>query len=387
MLSRRAHHLASHSIPTSCGWQLQWRSKSSHARIAKGDDLGPTRSGDYQTFRARRDGGGKELPLPPLLDPLVIERRALWEAPKAQPKAADFTPFQKKIQANPYAHALSSPVRQCRANIILLPVALLTSLHVRPHPTTGDPWLLPVSLTTVQKYLGPPYHFVESQFLAKQLGKKKQWLRGVYARFEEKFGGNVLKKLVWREDLAQVILDLKQKQLVKKLSWSTGIKGRLTPVASPRPEDIHQVDDVSCILIFRSLRTQANECNDRAKDLAAQMDKWASYVAKNYMDKLDPHAAPHVTHKSPSWYSEPVVPRLQPRAQFPELDFNTTIWRGRKVAVYSLTDLLGEDKARGLIQGSVYAEENCVAVKCARHNVPMEVLLMRLQAYLARPGP
>jgi hypothetical protein len=178
-----------------------------------------------------------------------------------------------------------------------------------------------------------------------------------------------------------------QRQVVKKLKWSTGFRGRLTPVASPRKEDIEQVDDVSCVLIFRSLRTRANEFDDRAKDLASEMDKWSSYVAKNYTDKLDPHAAPHVTHKSPSWYSEPLVPRLQPRAQFPELDFNTTIWRGRKVAVYSLTDLLGEDKAQELIQGSAYAEEKCVVVKRARHNVPMEILLMRLQAYLARPGP
>jgi hypothetical protein len=213
------------------------------------------------------------------------------------------------------------------------------------------------------------------------------WQRGVYARLEEKFGSNIMKKLVWREDMAQVILELMQKQLVKKLSWSTGFKGRLTPVASPRAEDIQQVDDVSCVLIFRSLRTHAHECDDRAKDSVAEMDKWSSYVAKSFADTLDPHAAPHVTHNSPSWYIDPIVPRLRPRIQFPELEFSTTMWRGRKVAVYSLTDLLGEQKARDLIQGSAYAEEKCVVVKRARHNVPMEILLMRLQAYLARPGP
>jgi hypothetical protein len=204
---------------------------------------------------------------------------------------------------------------------------------------------------------------------------------------EEKYGGNILKKMVWREDLPDLILDLMQNRLVKKLSWNYGFKGRLTPVASPRPEDLQNIDDVSCVLIFRSLRTRANEIHDRAEEIVAEMDKWSSYVAKSYIDKLDPHASPEVTHKSPAWYGEPVVPRLQPRTRFPKLEFHTTVWRGANVALYSLTDLLGADKAQHLIDGSQYAEETCVAMKRARHNVPVDILLMRLQAYIARPGP
>lgn len=219
------------------------------------------------------------------------------------------------------------------------------------------------------------------------MGKKKQWQKGTYARMTEKLGSSNMGKLVWREDLPGLILDLMQKQLVKKLRWNFAFRGRLTPVASPRTKDIESIDHVSCVLIFRSLRTRAEHVQDLAEETYDEMDKWSSYVAKSYADKLDPHASPEVTHTPPSWYGDPLVPRLQPRIRFPQLEFHTTNWRGAKVAVYSLVDLLGEDKAVQLIKDSQYAGAGCVVVKQARHNVPITTLLMRLQAYIARPGP
>jgi hypothetical protein len=82
--------------------QAQCRSTVTHARILRGDDLGPTRDDTHQTFRVRKDGKSKELPLPPLLDPVILEKRSKWENTKDEPKAADFTPFQKKLQANAF---------------------------------------------------------------------------------------------------------------------------------------------------------------------------------------------------------------------------------------------------------------------------------------------
>lgn len=187
--------------------------------------------------------------------------------------------------------------------------------------------------------------------------------------------------------MPEFILEMMRKRLVKKLSWSFGWTGRLTPVASPRTDDIVNVDHVSTILIFRSLRTRADDAQQRLEDIQMALEKWSSYFAKNFKTRLDPHASPNVTHTSPHWYTEPVVPRLQPRSQFPELEFKTTTWRGQTVALYSLTDLLGEEKARALIEGSRYSGESCVVLKRSRHNVPVEILLMQLQAYVAQPGP
>lgn len=219
------------------------------------------------------------------------------------------------------------------------------------------------------------------------MSKKKAWEKGLYARITEKLGNGNVKRMVWREDLPDLILGLMQDSLIKKLSWNFGFRGRLIPVASPRPKDIDHVDDVSCMLIFGSLHTRADDVHDRARAIIDEMEKWSSYVAKSFEDKLDPHAAPEVTHKSPSWYVEPLIPRLQSRLHFPELEFKTTLWRGKKVAVYSLTDLLGDEKAQQMISGSKYEGERCVVVKTARQNVSVELLLMQLQAFIARPGP
>ncbi|KAF2033271.1 hypothetical protein EK21DRAFT_59035 [Setomelanomma holmii] len=385
MLGRCIRPLATRPQLASSPLQAQCRFASAHVRVSVGSDLGPTREDGHQTLRIRKEQRGKDLPLPPLLDPVALEERSRWEKTKAQPKAANLTSFQKKLQANAYAHALASPVRQCRATQISLPEAFLTTLHARPHPTTNDPWLLPVSLTKDKSHLGPPYRFISRREVARHLSKKKLWERGIYSRMVEKYGGAHVKKMVWREDLPDLILGLMQKQLVKKLSWNFARTGRLSPVASPRSEDIGSIEGASCVLIFRSLKTRADDIEDRAKAIIAELDKWSAYVAKSFAE-MDPHNPPHVTHKSPSWFVEPLVPRLQPRLRFPVLDYKTTVWRGKKIPIYSLTDLLGEERARDLIGNSKYGGDKCVVTKEARHNVPVELLLLRLQAYIAQSG-
>lgn len=296
------------------------------------------------------------------------------------------------MRLHPYsqhaAHALASPVRECRANQAYFPSALLATLHTRPHPTTGDPWLLPVSLTTDKTQLGLPLRFLGRQLIAQQLGKKKGWEKALYPRIMEKLQPGELGKMVWREDMPQLVLDLMRKRVVDSLSWNFAFRGRLIPVASPRTEDIEGVEDVSTILVFASLRTRADDMQDRCEAITTELEKWATYFGQNFGTRLDPHSAPDVTHKAPYWYVQPLVPHMQPRLQFPELEFKTTLWRGNKVAVYSLTDMLGPETAKELIEGpgSKYTDQSCVVMKRARHNVPVEMLLMQLQAYIAKPG-
>ena len=203
----------------------------------------------------------------------------------------------------------------------------------------------------------------------------------------EKLGALKLKNMVWREDMPDLILEMLRKRLCNQLNWYFGFRGRLIPVASPRTEDIENVEDVSCVLIFRSLRTRADDLQVQLDKNKVELEKWSSYFVKSFPSKLDPHAAPGVTHTSPQWYSGPVVPRLQPRLQFPELEFHTTTWRGKMVAVYSLTDLLGDENTQALVEGSKCADEKCVVLKRGRHNVPIEILLMQAQAYIAKSGP
>jgi hypothetical protein len=89
--------------------QAQCRQFSTHAgRILRGDDLGPTREDAHQTFRVRKDETAKELPLSPLLDPVILEKRSRFEQTKERPRATEFTPLQKKLWENPFGMQYAS---------------------------------------------------------------------------------------------------------------------------------------------------------------------------------------------------------------------------------------------------------------------------------------
>ncbi|KAF1956711.1 hypothetical protein CC80DRAFT_472368 [Byssothecium circinans] len=356
-------------------------------KVLPGDDLGRTHRDEHQhkSFRVLNDS--PNLPLPPSLDPVVLAERTRWEQPKERPNVATFTPFQKKLFENAYAHILASPPRQCRATNSILPTDLLLTLHPRPHPTTTAPWLLPVSLTTPAHHLGPPYRFLSHKIIAANFGKKKAWERGIYSRITEKLGRKATDSLVWREDMPDLILELLRERLVGKLKWWFSQRGQLVPCKSPWEGHIEGIDHVSCVLYLKSLRTHADDVQEQVGAITAALDHWATYIIKGVPHLVDPHKKPGVTHRSPYWYQAPLVPRLQPRIRYPPLEFKTTLWRGKKVTVYSLVDLLGEEKAEGLVKGSMYEGESCLVVKTGRHSVPVEKLLMGLQCYLAEPGP
>lgn len=68
--------------------------------VLTGDQLGPIHQDKHQSFRVCKDG--KPLPLPPVLDPVVLFERSRWEQTKAKPNVEKFTAFQKKLWENPY---------------------------------------------------------------------------------------------------------------------------------------------------------------------------------------------------------------------------------------------------------------------------------------------
>ncbi|KAF2702653.1 hypothetical protein K504DRAFT_475117 [Pleomassaria siparia CBS 279.74] len=367
----------------------QCRRYSNDTSAPPSDALGPLDHVEHQhkSFRLRKDKTSKPLPLPPSLDPVVVKERAQWEQTKAQPSVENFTPFQKKLWESPYAHVLASPIRRCRSNFIILPAALLITLHPRPHPETSDPWLLPVSLTTNKHHLGVPFRFLGRQLVAQQLGKKSGWKSGLYSRFTEHLGLSKMKKVVWREDMSDLILKLLRKRLLNKLRWSFQKVGRLVPCKSPRKEDIEEFEDVSCVLYLDTLKTRADDIQAQSVRIIKAVEREAEYWANKFNRGQDPHEDARVTHVPPMWYRGPLYPTLSPRLRFPPLQFSTTVWRGGKIPVYSLTDLLGAEGMKVLVEGSSLEGVGCVVMRRGRHNVPVEMELMQLQAYLAETGP
>ncbi|PVI03310.1 hypothetical protein DM02DRAFT_612385 [Periconia macrospinosa] len=347
-------------------------------------DIGPIQRDEdsHRSFRLRQYG--PPLPLPPALDPIISSARSQWQEPKQKPNVAEFTPFQKKLWENPYAHTLASPLRICRSTSVLVPTPLLTTLHPRPHPVTKAPWLLPVSLTTSQHHLGTPHRFLAHKFLASYIShSRRNWERSVPARMDDKLGRT--ENLVLREDMADLIHTLLQKQLIKKLKWHFSQRGQLTPCTSPHTSHIDGIDDVSSILYLGTLK-HLEELTTRLNRITQTLDRFTDYTWRHFENVIEPHKQKGVTHRAPSWYKPWRWMKMQPRLQYPPLEYPMTMWRGRKVAVYSLVDLLGEEGVKELVAGTVYEGEKCLVVKRARHNVPVEMLLMGLTGYLAEPG-
>ncbi|KAL8672944.1 MAG: hypothetical protein Q9168_002619 [Polycauliona sp. 1 TL-2023] len=88
------------------------------------------------------DPEGPQLPLSPLLDPDLIGARNRHKVPKSEP-SSEPSAFQKKLQKDPYAQALATPVRQCAVTGARLPNFFLLDFGLTPHPRTGKPWQMP----------------------------------------------------------------------------------------------------------------------------------------------------------------------------------------------------------------------------------------------------
>lgn len=68
-----------------------------------------TSSNGHRTQRLRT-GTNKALPLPPVIDPIVVSAKQRWREPKSDPDRKTFTDFQKKLYRNPFG-ALSPQSR------------------------------------------------------------------------------------------------------------------------------------------------------------------------------------------------------------------------------------------------------------------------------------
>lgn len=89
----------------------------------------------------------RELPTSPYMDPETIAAKEKYRTPK--PKARpihQLTQFGKQIAKNPYARALATPVRACRATNVTLPRFFLQDLNLVVHPETKEPWWVPRGL-------------------------------------------------------------------------------------------------------------------------------------------------------------------------------------------------------------------------------------------------
>ncbi|KAF2803706.1 uncharacterized protein BDZ99DRAFT_452746 [Mytilinidion resinicola] len=361
-------------------WQAhhrQFRRKASSAAKESPESLEPL----VQDVHLRK-ASNRPLPIPPVLKPMAASIKPPWKEPKPDPDLNNLTPFQKKLYQNPYAHALATPVRLCSATLLRLPSDLLLSMQVKLHPTTEAPWLVPAALASKSNNHGVPVRYLaqESMILYLTRNKREPWKYTLPLRIVENLG-SAIKKLVWREDMPALLLSILRKQLVANLRWFFGkTSNHLVPCESQSPTDVDHIDDVSCILCLRTLTTGVDHLHTELTQIVLKAEQSADKISKRHRQTYD-------TSKTSS-DPPPHVPRLKPSLRFPPLHFPTAVWRGRRVPVYSLIDLLGEEHLAELIKDTKFQDEkNVVVMRESRIAVSAQIKLMQLQAYLAKPMP
>lgn len=88
----------------------------------------------------------------PLMNLAFLQARQKHQAPKHRPSKLH-SKLQQELAKNPFALALSTPVRICGLTRTSLPKYFLQDFKILAHPETGDPCFLPTSLTRKGKRL------------------------------------------------------------------------------------------------------------------------------------------------------------------------------------------------------------------------------------------
>ncbi|KAH8815932.1 hypothetical protein F5884DRAFT_666913 [Xylogone sp. PMI_703] len=194
------------------------------------------------------------------MDPYVKEARERFLQPKAPP-SRNPTLFQQQLAKNPYALALSTPIRRCAVTKIAMPSYFLQDFNLISDPTTGKPWYMPRSLARRRNFpqehapenddsvtselahreqlsntptptLGPRVYTLSRKSLlrllvTKKSGYEKQWQRFPAQRMlaVRQFIG-IKHKLSWREDMDDFVLELLRRRAVESLTYISHLKGR-----------------------------------------------------------------------------------------------------------------------------------------------------------------
>ncbi|KAI1814918.1 hypothetical protein GGS20DRAFT_545805 [Poronia punctata] len=317
-----------------------------------------------------------ELPLSPMMDPSYWEaknRHTTKKAPPGKPQNL----FEEQLRANPFAHALGAPIRQCAVTKTRLPKALLQGFNIVLHPETGKPWWYPrlpapkpppkskkgieagnelveggekhetekssTSRNDPSLFYGPGAHMLSRHDLISAFAKPrsafshdKYHILGQHEKFEK-----ISKRTVWREDMATLILD-RMRQV---------IADELISLAQRSTED------------------------DQKYIIGCQ--GWDD--------------VPSQLQGSILWFEDPDAPSVSDTSQ-PGLSatHESTLPRpgggNASMAVHNMPMLLGDDHVARLREDAMFKNKP-LFVLTGPHTVDVQVLLWRLQGYIDETVP
>ncbi|KAI9697856.1 MAG: hypothetical protein M1820_007643 [Bogoriella megaspora] len=354
------------------------------------------------------------------MNPKMIAARTKYMQPKPSADPQERTSFQKQLSENPYAQALATPVRTCRITGVRLPSYFHLQFHDilpparNPSNTSTDqgtsgknppstPWTLPLRLHHLT-HPAPPSTTPNAvpwspkgqstTLLARRsvlrylnnTGIRKRVLRG---------GGRI-----WRGDMEDYVLKLMREAVVKKGWWGVK-KGWAEEVRLTGPDGsgkggwegavdwgegrwvkgLQEVDNVGCVLFLRpvirkEIREVEREINRRMGEVVRVVEKVLALEHEIMIKRVTRDGKLGKVKRS-----EPKGVNV--RALFPRLEVPMVEWRGERVPVYDLVEMLGEEKMGELVGGSRVEGASCVVLKKGYFTSSVQMWLGKLWMYVA----
>ena len=393
------------------------------------------------------------------------------------------TPFGLAFSRNPYVHSLAGPVRECCFTKVKLPRSHLLDFHVSENEDVkGGLELLPLGMLAkmvpkkkaLHKLTPQESSMIEDVEAEEQSFQPLGSANYVVPRWkalnfvsEQDTGARVFKHILnrrtqqtlasggpgkslhWREDMADFVLEVLRKLVMKKLRYFLNRKevpdAHGVLAATPGCGGLvgmDLVDQVSCVLRLTPSDPNDMMKSQKASDLPApslQETKTLVNPIESLEEDGDPvvydaasprsdlqagkttcgedesgrHSAEqnkigstessaaaqtdpykgrrsktHKFHDGPWRESENKsflgnVHPLPSPSQPPSIYHPTMRYRNRRVPLYSLPQLLGEENTDKLIRETVFKHIDYIAVTSHSGSVELQMWLMKLQTYLA----
>lgn len=217
------------------------------------------------------------------------------------------------------------------------------------------------------------------------LGEKRRRVRGVVnAAMVQRFGERLGESVVWRGDMAEVVLGLLRRGVERKVRWLLERGGkRAFEKVDGGAEDADGVENVACVLYVGSLTSE--ECKrveSEVRDGFREGERLAGQV-RTAVEKRGAIERGKGKQEFNDWCRmNNFPPKINPMIMDPPADFPTVNLDGKVVPVYSLEDLMGKEETVKLLKGTIYEDARCWAMRDGQITASAQMWLLKLQAYL-----
>ncbi|KAK4990875.1 hypothetical protein LTR66_005369 [Elasticomyces elasticus] len=341
------------------------------------------------------------------MDPIAIEARTKYKQPKPRQTFEKLTSFQRALHANPYAHALATPLRLCASTSALLPKHFLIPFETQVAPPAQEPdehtrppqdgtsksplqsrasklQLVPTlpnnAPGTCRK--GPTSFLISRQSALAFASKKKGWHSLVSLRMQDKARTTRRESWSWRENMVDHVLAGMRNSVVANLHWPfQHANAKLLLDVEDELDCIDKIDDVSCVLYLRPVtQPRIVELANEISAMESRIHTLASRVAEVRRQALQSLERLHNDQSRP-----PQIYQLemQPALLHPPLYFPTVQYRGTEIPVYELVEMLGEENVGALVRGTKWEGAVCVIVQRTYLTTGVQLALSGLQGFIA----